>query len=139
MIAYLDTSVILKLVVDDEHGTAEADEIWRVADVVVTAEIAYAEARAALAAASRAGRLTRRQLAQARDGFERIWPQLEVVEITRDLVRRAGDIAELDALRGYDAVHLAAALRIDADTMASADRALCIAAARHGCSIANPT
>ncbi len=96
------------------------------------------EARAALAAARRASRLSKRGLERAREEFEAIWPQLEVVEVSRELVRRAGDLAELEGLRGYDAVHLAAALRIDADVMASADRALCQAAARHGRAIANP-
>jgi uncharacterized protein len=138
LIAYFDTSVVLKLFLDDERGVHQADEIWSKADVVATAEIAYAEARAALAAAPRAGRLTKIGLEQAREEFETLWPQLEVVEITRELVRRAGDLAELEALRGFDAVHLAAALRIDADVMASADRALCDAAARHGRAIANP-
>lgn len=138
MITYLDTSVILKLIVDDEHGIDQTEEIWAKADVVATAEIGYAEARAALAAARRANRLSKLGLERARQEFEAIWPQLEVVEVTRELVRHAGDLAELEGLRGYDAVHLAAALRIDADVMASADRALCQAAARHGRAIANP-
>ncbi len=50
---------------------------------------------------------------------------------------RAADLAERDGLRGYDAVHLAAALAVHADAMASGDRRLCAAAAEHGLHVAN--
>ena len=57
MITYIDTSVLLKLLVDDEVGSDAAQRLWLESDFVVCAEIGYAEARAALAAARRAGRL----------------------------------------------------------------------------------
>lgn len=138
MITYFDTSVVLKLLVDDEAGTDQARQIWVTSDLVATAQLTYAEARAALAAARRAGRLTPMELRQVREAFEALWIQFEVIAVTSDLVRQAGDLAEQEALRGYDAVHLAAALVIDAEVMASADRALCDAAMRHNRSIASP-
>lgn len=138
MITYFDTSVVLKLLVDDEAGTDQARQIWVTSDLVATAQLTYAESRAALAAARRAGRLTPMELRQVREAFEALWIQFEVIAVTSDLVRQAGDLAEQEALRGYDAVHLAAALVIDAQVMASADRALCDAAMRHNRSIASP-
>lgn len=40
------------------------------------------------------------------------YDQLDLVEIDGELARRAGELAEAHALRGYDAVHLAAAVRL---------------------------
>ena len=45
------------------------------------------------------------------------WRQLEVVEIDEILARRAGHLA----LRGFDAVHLAAAERVMTETPAEAE------------------
>jgi uncharacterized protein len=132
VITYFDTSVLLKLILDDEQGVAIADDLWMSADVAITVEIAWAEARAALAAAHRARRLTKAELIAAKEGLDEIWAQLAVVAVTTDLVRHAGDLAEANRLRGYDAVHLAAALRINADVVASADHALTEAARAHG-------
>jgi hypothetical protein len=47
-------------------------------------------------------------------------------------------LAGREALRGYGAVHLAAALAVRADVVASADGDLCEAARRNGLHVANP-
>ena len=47
MIAYVDTSTLIKLLID-EVGTAEAAVIWDQPDTLVTVRIAHVEARAAL-------------------------------------------------------------------------------------------
>jgi predicted nucleic acid-binding protein len=52
------------------------------------------------------------------------WSQLSIVEIDEALMRVAGDTAEERGLRGYAAVHLAAARHIGADVFSSADRRL---------------
>jgi len=57
LIAYFDTSAIVPLLVE-EHGTDAAGQIWDRADRLVTVRIAYVEARAALAQARRADRLS---------------------------------------------------------------------------------
>jgi predicted nucleic acid-binding protein len=43
-----------------------------------------------------------------------------------------------EALRGYDAVHLAAALFMEARILTSADTDMCAAASRRGLHVANP-
>ena len=58
--------------------------------------------------------------------------------ITDGLIGQAAELAESEMLRGYDAVHLAAALTIGAEVLTSADIALCAAAERHGLHVANP-
>jgi len=60
------------------------------------------------------------------------------VEITEALVAVAADLAEEEALRGYDAVHPAAALAIEAQILTSSDSALCDATQRRGLRVPNP-
>jgi len=138
VIVYIDTSVLLKLLIT-EPGSETATEIWQSADVLAAARIEYAEARAALAAAARGGRITTDQLTEVKVELEGLWAQFAVVEITEDLVGLAGELAEAEGLRGYDAIHLAAAVTIAADVVATADVDLLDAAARRGIHVANPS
>lgn len=138
MIAYFDTSMLVKLLVDDEAYRPAAERIWLDADYVVCAEISYVEARAALAAAQRSSRLDAPKMQTAKNQFEALWQQVSVVAVDTALVQAAGDIAELDGLRGYDAVHLAAAVVARATVVASADRQLVGAARNRGFAVAPP-
>jgi hypothetical protein len=136
VIAYFDTSALIPLVVA-EPGSDYATRVWDAAERLVTVRVAYPEGRAALAQARRLGRLTPRAYRTARDGFEDLWRQLDRVEVTAGLAQRAGDLAEQLALRGYDAVHLAAAETIaDPDLVVVAgDGPLCDAAVTLGFTI----
>ncbi len=138
MITYFDTSILMKLVIDDEAYRPESERLWLDSDYVVCAEIGYVEARAALAAARRHERLDAAALQTAKNQLELLWEQVSIVLVDTALVRAAGDVAERDALRGYDAVHLAAAITGHATVVASADRQLVEAARRQGLSIAEP-
>lgn len=138
MITYVDTSTMIKLIVS-EPGSGAAADIWDGADVLASARILYVEARAALAAAQRAGRLTLTQHRRATADFEDLWSQLVVIEIDGELVRQAAELAERRGLRGYDAVHLAAARHVGAEILTSADRSLCQAALAEGLHVADPT
>lgn len=60
------------------------------------------------------------------------------LRLMQRLTERARKLAPDHALRGYDAVHLAAATMVGADVFTSADSALCDAAAREGMLVANP-
>lgn len=138
MIAYVDSSILVKLLVEDEAHRPETERLWLGADYVLCAEIGYVEARAALAAAQRNGRLDSVQMQTTRVQFESLWEQVGVVVVDTALVLAAGDIAELDGLRGHDAVHLAAAVTARATVVASADRQLVQAARNRGFSVAQP-
>lgn len=109
MIAYFETSALLKLLLEEE-GADQAATLWEAADVALTGRLAYPEARAALAAALRARRLSARGHDTAVSQLQRRWRQLHVVDLDQDLAEAAGDLAERHALSGYDAVHLASAL-----------------------------
>jgi predicted nucleic acid-binding protein len=137
VIAYVDTSSLLKLLID-EDGSDRAELIWNTADVVASAAVVVVEAKAALAAATRGARLTAAQHRAAKGELVARVEELTIVEITEDLIVDAAEVAEREALRGYDAVHLAAALTVGADLVTSADVALCDAAGRRGLAVANP-
>jgi hypothetical protein len=112
--------------------------VWDAADALASVTLVVVEARAALAAAARGARLTSDQHEKAKTALSELTGDLHLVEVTDDLIVRAADLAEVEALRGYDAVHLAAALHLEAAVLTSADEALCEAAARNGMHIANP-
>lgn len=67
------------------------------------------EAAAALAQGRRLHRLTARQHTAARALLDELWAQVDVVEVVDTLVGQAAELAHRLALRGYDAVHCAAA------------------------------
>ena len=137
MIAYFDTSAFIPLIID-EQGSDSCERLWNEATRAVSVRLLYAEARAALAKAQRLGRLTRRGLASAVELLDGLIAEVDSVEITESLVRAAGALAEVQQLRGYDAVHLAAARIVaDADTIfASGDQQLIVAATRLGLAVA---
>jgi uncharacterized protein len=137
VITYVDTSSLLKLVID-EDGSERAELVWDGADALASAALVVVEGRAALAAAQRGGRIDARQHRKASQEFTALVEELSIVENTEDLIAEAADLAEAEALRGYDAVHLAAAVAIEATLLTSADTALCEAAHRRGLHVANP-
>ena len=137
MITYVDTSSLLKLLID-EHGSERAELIWDSADMLVSVALVVVEGRAALAAAHRGALLDARQHRRASQAFEALVGALSIVEVTEALIVDAADLAEAEALRGYDAVHLAAAVTVGATVFTSADSELCAAAQRRGLHIANP-
>jgi predicted nucleic acid-binding protein len=137
VITYVDTSTLIKLLID-EVGTPEAATIWDKAGTLVTVRVAHVEARAALDAARRHSRVTAAVFRSAIAGLEVLWSQLSVVEIDEDLMRLAGNLAETHGLRGCDAVHLAAAHLVGAGVFSSTDRRLCEAASTSGFLVANP-
>jgi predicted nucleic acid-binding protein len=138
LITYIDTSALVKLLVNDEAGTPTVEQLWVASTAVVCCEIGYVEARAALGSARRARRLTTAGLGAARGALDGLWAQLDVVPVTTLLIRQAAELAEAEGLRGYDAIHLAAALLLPVDTFTSSDRRLCESAARHGLNVSNP-
>lgn len=110
-------------------GTAWDDASTRLASVAL-----LAETRAGLAAACRARRIDDDELRSAVGGLDALWREIDGLDVTEGLARRAGELAELCALRGYDAIHLASAEAIldEGDVMVVSDTRLAEAAARVG-------
>ena len=137
MITDVDTSTLIKLIIDEE-GSDRAELIWQTADSVASVSLIVVEARAALAAAERGKRLSANQLQVAKTESVAFVDDLHLVEATEELIESAAQLAETESLRDYDAVHLAAALFVGAAVLTSADRALCEAAERQGLHTADP-
>ena len=120
-----------------EEGSELAAELWQEPEQAASSILAYPEGRAALAAARRDTRLTRQQHRRALGDFEVLHAELLLVAVDEPLARRAGELAEDLALRGYDAVHLATALALGDDILiVTWDADLNRAASRSGCAVA---
>ena len=125
MIAYLDTSALVPLLVDEPSSPA-CERLWNEADEIVSGRIAYVEAAAALAQARRSGRLSPHSQRAATVSLDGKWQQMQIVEVDQLLMNRAAALADTHGLRGYDATHCAAAESINDDALvaASGDAAL---------------
>jgi uncharacterized protein len=109
--------------------------------MLVSSQLVYPEARAALAAATRAHRIDDSTHAAAVATLEELYAQVRIVAIDEPLARHAGDLAAQHALCGYDAVDLVCALHLEGDDilLATWDNALNAAARATGQLIANDT
>jgi predicted nucleic acid-binding protein len=109
LIQYLDSSALVKRYVE-EPGSAAVRALFRGRHHLATVRIGHAELVASLARRCREGRLT----PAVRDGiFSDIRDDLQVmtiVEVRPALMTRVSALVTRRPLRGYDAVHLAAAL-----------------------------
>ncbi len=108
---YLDTSALIKLYVE-EAGADRVEGAVERAEIVATSVVAYAEARAALARRHRENDFTASEYQGIVSELDASWQGYERLGVTEGLAREAGELAEEHALRGFDAVHLASALRL---------------------------
>jgi predicted nucleic acid-binding protein len=111
LILYLDTSSLIKLYVA-ENGTPEVEGLAIAASLVCTSVVAYPEARSAFARLCREGTLSPEAHARAKADLDRDWKHFLVIEVTEEVWRVAGDLAEEHALRGFDSIHLASFLHL---------------------------
>jgi predicted nucleic acid-binding protein len=137
VIVYFDTSSVVPLIIEEPSSTV-VERLWNEAERVVSVRLLYPEARAALARAERMARLTASQHAAAVRELDTIVTQIDHVEVTPELAFAAGELAHEHGLRGYDAVHLAAATRSlgSTDAIATGDAALAQAATTLGIAVA---
>ena len=108
--------------------------LWHEASRRAASVALIPETRAALAGARRSSRIDDAQHAEAVGDLERLWREIDGIEVTERLARRAGDLADACGLRGYDAIHLASAEAIldEGDVMVVSDSRLAEAAASIG-------
>ena len=106
---YLDSSALVKQYVT-ERGSTETIELTERAEAVATSLVSRTEVAAAIAKAVRLGLLSAENGREAQRTFLSHWPYFARIPVTEALVSRADTLAWDFALRGYDAVQLAAAL-----------------------------
>jgi predicted nucleic acid-binding protein len=126
--AYLDASVVLRLVLGEPHRLAE----WAQVDTAVASALTEVECLRTLDRLGRLDRLTAEELALRRGAVYRVLAAVDVVDVSRSVLRRASE-AFPTPLGTLDAIHLSTALlwRDAAGTpltMATHDRALATAA-----------
>ena len=109
MIVYFDASALVKRYVA-EAGSAEVEALIREARPAGTVIVSRAEVVAGLARAMRARMVTPEVASKARAAFQADWESMVRVQVGEALAARAATLAWEQGLRGYDAVHLAAAL-----------------------------
>jgi predicted nucleic acid-binding protein len=109
MILYLDSSALVKRYIR-EVGSPQVEALIARSEVAGTSLVSRAEVAAALARAVRRGMLGRDQAEAALLVFRAQWPRLARLQLTEPLLARVDTLAWDYGLRGYDAIHLAAAL-----------------------------
>jgi len=108
MIVYLDASVLVKRYID-EDGTAEVNALITEADFNVTNLISRAEVAAAIMRASRMEMIHRKDAMDALEKFSSEWGSFQRLPVNEATIVETENLVTNYDLRGYDAVHLAAA------------------------------
>lgn len=127
MIAYLDASVALRLVLVEPNRLAE----WPRVAAAVASALAEVECLRTLDRLARLGSLSGEELATRRTAVYRLFEGVEVVDVGRPVLRRASEPFPTP-LGTFDAIHLSTAMAWrDAHdeplTMATHDQALALA------------
>ena len=105
MILYLDTSSLVKIYLE-ESGSDLVREWVDDAEAIATSRVAYPEALSAFARRKDQGDLDARVFDLLQETLQSDWPSFVLLPLRE---RRAGALAVKHLLRGFDAVHLAAA------------------------------
>lgn len=135
MIAYLDASVALRVVLGEPDRLAE----WSRIAAAVASALAEVECLRALDRLSRLGSLTGEELAARRTAVYRLFEGVDVVDVGRPVLRRASEPFPTP-LGTLDAIHLSTAMAWrdahDATlTMATHDKALALASRAVGLAV----
>lgn len=109
MIVYLDTSSLVKLYVE-EDASLQIETLVKSAKVAATSMVAYPEARAAFARRFREKSFASAAYTRIKTCFDVDWRNYFIMNLTQESILLAGNLAEKHALRGFDSIHLAAAL-----------------------------
>jgi uncharacterized protein len=119
LILYVDTSAFVPLLIG-ERTSDLCGQLWDGADRVVATRLLYVEAAAALSMAERLGRILARQHKQGYASLSELWDEVDIIELDAELMTSAGEMSHKHRLRGYDAVHCAAAATVgDGDLVAA--------------------
>lgn len=132
MIAYVDSSVLLRLALGRPDALAE----WPRIDTGISSAIAEVECLRSLDRLRLKAGLSDETVAQRRQAVYRLLESMEIAEVTSSVLARAGQPFPT-AIRTLDAIHLATALLWKEQngkelTMATHDRALAVAASAMG-------
>ena len=109
MILYFDSSALVKRYVE-EQGSSDVLDWMDDSELNGTVLVTRAEVAAAITRAIRRQYVSQEEAQQFLDMFHKEWSGFTRLPVTEPLVARAEALACEHNLRGYDAIHLAAAL-----------------------------
>jgi predicted nucleic acid-binding protein len=112
MTAYLHSSALIKLVIDEAGRDTVIEHLASSDGLVATVPAARVEVAAALARARHAGRLSADEAWQAWSELLTTWSDLVVLRVDDSILEQAGVLALRHALGAGQAVHLAAAVSV---------------------------
>jgi predicted nucleic acid-binding protein len=127
-LVYADSSALVKLIIDEPESEALERYVAN-GPVLATSRIALVEVTRATALANPAP--------EVREETARVLDSCLLVDVSAALLRSAAALAS-GSVRTIDAVHLASALRVDADELVAYDRRLVAAAAANGLGVSSP-
>jgi uncharacterized protein len=109
MILYLDASALVKCYIAEKHSP-DVNAWIATAEVVVTSLVTRSEVAAAIGRVRRMKVIPDDQALAALETFREDWGRLQRLPVSEVTVERADNLAWELNLRGYDAIHLAAAI-----------------------------
>ena len=112
---YIDSSALVKLY-KPELNSITTRRLVDAATDCATSALTEVEVRGALARAHRGAGLAAGEASRLRALFLTEFARMTVVETVPELLQQAAGLAERHYLRAYDAVHLASALRLAAES-----------------------
>lgn len=127
MRVFFDTSAFAKRYLE-EAGTDQVLSWCERAEELTLCVIALPEMISAFCRLQREGRLTPLQYRQMKQDLIADLADARMCDITPTLLKFAVQALEANALRGMDALHIAAAQAMEAEVFVSADARQCVAA-----------
>jgi predicted nucleic acid-binding protein len=139
---YADASAIVKRYYA-ERGSDVLTSRWGTIDRIFTSRVSYAEIHAALARKARGGELSRDSFRTAASAFEQEWLAYDHILVDEATLKDVRSLVRRHALRGFDAIHLGAALWLRAELgrpieFWASDQRLEAAATRERFTVVNP-
>jgi predicted nucleic acid-binding protein len=111
MILYLDTSALVKKYFK-EKNSSEVITAWKSSLGIATSAVAFAELLAAVYRKGSEKRVKKIYIETVVRSFQKDWSTFIVVEVNNRLNETIHKVIAKHGLRGFDAIHLAAALTI---------------------------
>jgi predicted nucleic acid-binding protein len=139
---YADSSAIVKRYYA-ELGSDLLKSRWVTIDRIFTSRVAYSEIHAALARKARDGELSRDSFRTAAAAFEQEWLAFDHILVDEATLKDVRSLVRRHPLRGFDAIHLSAALWLRAELRHpiefwASDQRLEAAAKRERFTVVNP-
>ncbi|WP_298135118.1 type II toxin-antitoxin system VapC family toxin [Acidiferrobacter sp.] len=138
MRVFLDTSALAKRYVA-ETGSAKVGELCQQADSLAVCVICLPEIISTLARLVREKKITKADYRTLKGNVMTDLADIDICQLTPDVLAAGVSLLEANPLRAMDALHVACAVRVEADRFVSADHRQLAAARKAGLKIVDVT